>query len=72
MTLDAITKFAKKQGYRSVKELKPWNGYKVYEPVFDDDSIAFIGLPLVILVKGQKIRLSTPDEALKMIDEMEE
>ena len=72
MTLDAITKFAKKQGYSSVKELKPWNGYKVYEPVFDDDSIAFIGLPLVILVKGQKIRLSTPDEALKMIDEMEE
>lgn len=44
------------------KKSIPWKGYEVYEPVYDDD--VCIGLPYVILVKDDKVRISTDDEAL--------
>ena len=43
-----------------------WNGYEVYELEFDKKSC--VGLPLVILVKGEEVRLSTPDESLEYLD----
>ena len=41
---------------------KPWNGYEVYIPVYHE--VAYVGLPLVVLVKGDEIRLSTGEEGL--------
>ena len=39
-----------------------WNGYEVYEPVYREN--IYIGLPLVVLVKDGKARVSTGEEAL--------
>ena len=69
MKLEKVIEFAKKQGYDSAKQLDDWNGYEVYEPLFDGEEVAFVGLPLLILVKGDKIRMSTEDEAFKQIEE---
>ena len=43
-----------------------WNGYEVYELEFDKK--CFVGLPLVILVKGEEVRLSTPEESFAYLD----
>lgn len=64
-----VTDFAVANGYEAVEKSKPWNGYECYEPIMFEDEIAFIGPPLVILVKGDEIRMSTPEEAFARIDE---
>ena len=68
--MSAVVKFAKEEGYDDVIYLNKWNGYDVYEPVFDGDEVAFVGPPLVILVKGETIRMSTVEEAYRQLDEM--
>ena len=45
---------------------KDWNGYKVYEPVYN--TTVYIGFPLVVLVKDGKVRLSTNEESIKYLD----
>jgi hypothetical protein len=41
----------------------------VYDPIYDEsDDMPAIGLPHKILVKGDKIRLTTPDEAFEILD----
>lgn len=71
MSLDEVIKFAKAQGYKSAEQVESWKGFDVFEPVYDTkDEISVIGLPLVILVKGDQIRMSTPDEAIQCIDDM--
>lgn len=67
MTLANIKQFAKKYGYETVKKLKPWNGYECYEPVMDESEVAEIGPPLLILVKGDVIRMSTVEEAYQQL-----
>lgn len=65
-----IIEFAKKRGYESVEYLKDWHGFRCYEPVYRmDNPVSYIGLPLVILVKGNEIRMSTADEAMSMLEE---
>lgn len=68
--MDEIIKFAKKQGYSSAEHIGTWNGYDVYEPLFNGNGIPAVGLPLAILTKGKEIRMSTPDEAMKILDEL--
>lgn len=63
-----VTEFARKTGYEGAVFLHSWRGYRCYRPVLKDDS-GLIGLPLVILKKGNEIRMSTPDEALEHFDE---
>lgn len=65
MTKETINNFAKGKGYYGAEYLKKWNGYECYEPTMDnaDGEPACIGLPLVILVKGETIRMSTIEEA---------
>lgn len=60
-----IKEFAKNQGYDEAIYLKDWKGYECYEPISGDD-ITYTGLPLVILVKGDEIRMSTPEEAMEI------
>ena len=71
MNIKKILKFAEENGYTGAVYLNEWRGYSCYEPTIGDDGVAFIGLPLIIMVKGDEIRMSTPDEAMKHIDETE-
>ena len=68
MIPDKVIQYAKEQGYDSVEKSEPWNGFDVYVPIFEGDEMSIVGLPLVVLVKGEKIRMSTPDEAFQIID----
>jgi hypothetical protein len=47
-----------------------WNGYEVFELDFEKNSR--VGLPWVILVKGEEVRLSTPSESFEYLDYSEE
>lgn len=71
MNINKIIKFAEEQGYSGAVYLNEWRGYSCYEPTFSEDEVAFVGLPLIILVKGDEIRMSTPEEAMQHIDETE-
>lgn len=64
---ERVTEFAKENGYKGAEKKISWNGYEVYEPIYGNRS-ACTGYPLVILVKGDEIRLSTDDEALEILD----
>lgn len=75
MTIETITAFAKSQGlygFTAIERRPDWQGYEVYEPVYDEANgqSLVIGLPYVILVKGETIRLSTPDESLERLDSL--
>ena len=68
MLHDDIVKFAKEQGYDNVKQLADWNGYEVYEPFLNTKALSIVGLPLLILVKENIIRMSTCEEAFEQMD----
>ena len=67
MVPDRVVKFAKSEGYGDALPLGKWRGYDAYEPVFDG-GISYVGPPLMILVKGETIRMSTPEEGYQQID----
>lgn len=67
MTISQIDKFAKEQGYDGIEPLGKWHGYDAFEPVYDGD-VAYVGPPLMILAKGNEIRMSTPEEGYQQID----
>jgi hypothetical protein len=69
MTEDQILKFAIDQEYDDIKYIGKWKEYEVYEPLFDYEGISYVGLPLIILVKDDTIRMSTPDEAFEYLDD---
>lgn len=69
MNQEDILKFAKQQGYDNVSYIGKWKDYEVYEPIFDYDGVSFVGLPLVVLVKENEIRMSTPKESLQQIND---
>lgn len=70
MSKKDITAFAKKQGYDGVLPLGKWKEYDAYEPTFkgSDEDMAAVGPPLMILVKGDEIRMSTVEEAYEQIE----
>lgn len=64
MTIEKIQEFADKNDFGKVVKSYPWNGYECYEPyVEDDEELPTVGEPIVILVKGDTIRISTPKES---------
>ncbi len=68
MEHQTILNFAQQRGYDSIKKLSVvYYDYEVYEPTFDFDGVAYVGLPLCILVKGDNIRMTTPDEAMELL-----
>lgn len=71
MNINKIIKFANENGYSGAVYLNEWRGYSCYEPTFDDEDVSFVGLPLIIMVKGDEIRMSTPEEAMEHLDESE-
>lgn len=52
-------------GANRYKKVKPWNGYDVYEPIYTE--MAYRGLPYVVLVKDDEVRLSTTDETIEYL-----
>ena len=66
---ERVIDFAQQQGYDSAEYIGKWRGYDVYEPLFAGEEVACVGSPLIILVKGSKIRMSTEDEAYKQLRE---
>lgn len=65
-----IEEFAIKQGYKKATFLCKWNGFNCYEPIVSEEDVSFTGLPLLILVsENGEIRMSTPDEAMRQMDE---
>lgn len=46
-----ILELARKNGFHSVKRLGMWQNHNVYEPIFTDNEIHYIGFPQFILVK---------------------
>ena len=72
MEFDEIEKFAKIHGYQTAKigGISKWHGFDVYEPIYDlDKEKVCIGLPYVILVKGNDIRMSNVKESFAYLDD---
>lgn len=65
MTLDKINEFAEAQGFERAVYLKEWQGYACYEVVREDEA-SCMGLSPIILVKGEEIRMSTVEEAMRI------
>lgn len=63
-----VLAFAREQGYADIIPLGKWRGFDCYEPIFDG-GVSYVGPPLLVLVKGEEMRMSTPDEAFQQIDE---
>lgn len=62
---EKINEFAENLSADSVSRGDKWEGHDVYIPVYNKPS--FVGLPLIIFVDGEDVRLSTPDEALEYL-----
>jgi len=69
VNINSILSFAKAAGYADVKPTDSWNGYDVYRPVESCEHPRDSGLPVVILVKGDEIRMSTDEEAFERLDD---
>lgn len=67
MKITDVIEFAKTQGYQTATYLGQWKTYEVYEPIFDEADVSFVGLPLVILVSGESIRMSAAEESLEQL-----
>lgn len=68
MSIDRVKDFAKKQGYDDALPLKKWNGFDVYEPIFNSGEVSIVGVPLVILVRDDVMRMSTVEEAFEQLN----
>ncbi len=67
MELERAIEYAKQQGYISAEYLCEWNGYSCYEPLFSAEEYDCpTGLPYVVMIKGNEIRMSTAEESLQI------
>lgn len=71
MDIERIKAFAISEGYKDVQYLGKWRGYDVYEPTMGE-GVSYIGLPFIVLVQGDTIRMSTEEEAFQQIRETED
>ena len=63
---EKILELIEELGASKYKKGVDWNGYQVYIPEYKGNPC--IGLPYVVLVKGDEVRISTEDESLKYLD----
>ena len=59
--------YAKQMGYEGATFRLKWKEYNVYEPIYSDE-LSYIGLPLMILEKDGKMRMTDVDEAFAIQD----
>lgn len=65
-TREAIKGMMAGLGASRYKKAKPWKGYEVYEPVYQER--VCIGLPIFVFVKGDEVRLADDEEAMEYLD----
>lgn len=65
-TLLEVKELIRNLGARRYKK-DEWNGYTVYEPVYSTK--VCIGFPLIVLVKGEEVRISTNKESIEYLDQ---
>ena len=53
-------------GAKSYKKGVAWNGYNVYIPEYKGNPT--LGLPYVVLERGEEIRISSPEESLAYLE----
>ena len=68
MTHWDIKALVQKAGYADIAFVMMWEDHEVYNPKFDKNDVVFVGLPHFILVKNEKIRWASADEAFAIID----
>ena len=68
MDEEKILEYFKPNGYNYIEYIGEWKQYKVYALIRDKDATSFVGFPFVGLVEGEKIRISTREESLEIID----
>lgn len=61
-----ILRFAQKIGYDGFQFHCKWNGWDCYEPIMNANEVSYVGYLLVVMVKGDEIRVSTDEESLKI------
>lgn len=62
------SEMAKASIYHDAEYLGTWNGYEVFEPVFNDDEVHYIGFPQFILCKDGTARWTqTRQESIKIL-----
>ena len=66
--LQKAIKMAKASIYDGAEYIGEWNGYVVYEPIFDDDEPHYIGFPEFILEKSGEFRWTKDDEWSDILD----
>jgi hypothetical protein len=55
-----------------VRYLGRWNGYEVFEPIFNNDETHCIGVPQFILARNNIVRWTKDnDESFKIMDKLE-
>ncbi|MBR5556082.1 hypothetical protein IKU74_08730 [bacterium] len=62
MIRNEIIKFAQENGFDSAELLGEYNGYTVYDPVFNDNKYRCIGLPHYILEHENKLEMIYKEE----------
>ena len=65
-----VEELKRQLGAKALRDPIKWNGYLVYVPEYKGNPK--IGLPYVILEKGEEVRLSTPEESFDFMDWEEE
>lgn len=65
-----MDKYKKILACEDLQKIGEWNGYEVYEPVYNE--IVAIGLPQYILKNDKEIRLSDYHESFTLLDKFEE
>ncbi len=66
-TREAIKGMMAELGASRYKKSKPWNGYEVYEPMYDGRIVYTTGISNFVFVKGDEVRLSTIDETIEYL-----
>lgn len=60
--MEEAKKIAREAGYHDMRQLKPWKGFEVLEPIYTDGIIRYEGYPQFLLVKDGKIRWTKDSE----------
>ena len=60
-----LLKIANENGYDSINKIKNWGSYEVYEMYTED---AKLGMFTALLVKNNKVRVSTYEEAFEILN----
>lgn len=60
--IDNVLNLIKESIYDDAKYIGKWQGFEVYEPLFNDDEVHYTGMPLYILKKGDVVRWNTINE----------